>query len=73
MFNPTNLNEVCVQAMHIESKGKRTHDNFSSVESTQSKEGKGKGKGKHKNTVRKGDGRSTCSHCQKKGHAEEKC
>ena len=35
MFNPTNLEEVCVQATHIESKGKSAHDNFSSVESNQ--------------------------------------
>ena len=26
MFNPTNLDEVCVQATHIESKGKSVHD-----------------------------------------------
>ena len=32
MFNPTNLDEVCVQATHIESKGKSAHDNFSLVE-----------------------------------------
>ena len=37
MFNPTNLDEVCVQATHIESKGKNAHDNFSSIESIQSK------------------------------------
>ena len=36
MFNPTNLYEVCVQATHIESKGKSVHD-FSSAESSQSK------------------------------------
>ena len=29
MFNPTKLDEVCVQATHIESKGKNAHDNFS--------------------------------------------
>ena len=32
MFNPTNLDEVCVQATHIESKGKSVHD-VSSAES----------------------------------------
>ena len=42
MFNPTNLYEVCVQSMHIESKGKSVRD-FSSAESSQSKEGKEKG------------------------------
>ena len=33
MFNLTNLDEVCVQATHIESKWKNVHDNFFSVES----------------------------------------
>ena len=59
MFNPTNLDEVCVQATQIESKVKNIHDNFSSVESSKSKEGKGKGKDKHATTVRKSDERHT--------------
>ena len=29
MFNPNHLDEVCVQATHIESKGKNTADHFS--------------------------------------------
>ena len=68
MLNHTNLDEVCVQATHIESKGKNVHDNFSSVEYSQSKEGNKKGKVKHTVTVRKGDEWPTCSHCQKKVH-----
>ena len=72
MFNPTNLGEVCVQATHIGSKGKSVHD-LSSAESRQSKEGKEKGKGKHATTMRKGDERPTCSHCQDQGHKEAKC
>ena len=54
MFNPTNLDEVCLQTTHIESKGNNAHD-FSSAKSSQSKEGKEKGKGKHIVTMRKGD------------------
>ena len=73
MFNPTNLDEVCVQATCIESKGKSAHDKFSSTESSQSKEGKAKGKGKHRTTMRKDNERPTCSHCQKQGHEEAKC
>ena len=73
MFNPTNLDEVCVQAMHIESKGKSVHDNFSSVQPSQSKEGKQKGKSKHTATVKKGDTKLLCSHCQRDGHDEEHC
>ena len=72
MFNPTKLDEVCVQAMHIESKGKSVHD-VSSAECSHAKEGKAKNKGKHASTMRKGDERPTCSHCQKQGHEEAKC
>jgi hypothetical protein len=43
MFNPNNLDEVCVQATHIESKGKSVHD-VSSAESIQAKEDKEKRK-----------------------------
>ena len=53
MFIPTNLHEVCVQYTHIESKRKIALDKFSSVESSESKEGKEKGKGKHTTIVRK--------------------
>ena len=72
MSNPTNLHEVCVQDMHIESKGKSVHY-FYSTESIQSKQGKEKGKGKHATTMIKGDDRSTCLHCQNKGEKEEMC
>jgi hypothetical protein len=47
MFNPTNLDEVCVQATHIESRGKNVKDNFSK-KSVHPVEGKHKGKGKMK-------------------------
>ena len=73
MFNPTNLDEVCVQPTHIESKEKNAHNSFSSTEFNPSKEGKGKEKGNYTTTVRKGDERPTCSHCQKLGHEEAKC
>jgi hypothetical protein len=72
MFNPTNLDEVCVQETHIESKGKNVHD-VSSAESVQEKEGKEKWKVKHAATMKKGDERPTCSHYQKQGHEEAKC
>ena len=73
MFNPINIDEVCVQATHIEYKEKNAHNSFSSTEFNQSKEGKGKNKGKYTATVRKSDERSTCSHCQKQAHEEAKC
>ena len=67
MFNPTNLDEVCVQATHIEYKGKSFHY-VPSAESSQEK-----GKGKHIATMKKGDTNISCSHCQKYGHDEENC
>ena len=53
MFNPTNLDEVCVQATHIEIEGMENKS-------------KGKGKGKHTTTVKKEGEKPTCTHCQKK-------
>ena len=72
MFNPTNLDEVCVQETHIESKGNSVHD-VSLAKYVQAKEGREKWKSKHAATMKKGDERPTCSHCQKQGHKEEKC
>ena len=72
MFNPINLDEVCVQSMHIESKGKSVHD-VPSIESKQTKEGKEKGKRKHATIMWKGEERPTYSHCQKQRHEEAKC
>ena len=72
IFNPTNLDEVCVQDMNIESKGKNVHD-VPSADSSQEKEGKEKGKREHAATTRKEEDRPTCLHCQKKGHEEERC
>ena len=64
MFNPTNLDEVCVHVTHIEFKWKFVHG-FSLAESNQSKDGKKKRKGRHTTTMRKGDENPTYSHCQK--------
>ena len=72
MFNPTNLDEICVKAKNNELKGNSVH-NFSSAESSQTKEGKTKGKGKHAATMKKGDMKLSCSHCQRDGHDAEHC
>ena len=74
MFIPTNLDEVCVQATHMESKGKNTKENFSKKPfKTYGNKFKGKGKGKHAATVKKEREKTTCTHCQKKGHDASKC
>ena len=72
MFNPTNFDDACVQSTHIESKVKSVYD-VPSTKAKKAKKGKGKGKGKHETTMKKGEERPTCLHCQKKQHGEEKC
>jgi len=74
MFNLTNLDEVCVQATHLESRGKNVHDSFL-WDLFQSKEGKNKGKEKLKWTaiVKKENKKPSCSYCKKEGHDDDKC
>ena len=72
MFNPTSLDEACVQATHLESRGKNVNVDF--VKPFKSTEGNFKGKGKEKfkgkknYTVKKE--KPTCTHCKKEGHSE---
>ena len=74
MFNLTNLDEVCVQATHIETKGRNTKDKFSKKPfKLDGNKLKGKGKGKHIATVKKEGDKPTCTHCEKKGHDASKC
>lgn len=70
MFSPSNFDEVCVQATHIEAGGGNT--SFSSKKEFVPPEGNKKGK--KEATMRKEEGeKPTCSHCQKKQHADAKC
>ena len=65
MFNPTNLDEVCVQATHIETKGNNTKEIFSEKPfKLDVNKSKGKGKGKHTTTAKKEGDKPTCIHCQ---------
>jgi hypothetical protein len=74
MFNPTNLDEVCVQATHIETKGKNTKEKISKKSfKPDEKKFKGKWKSKHTTTLKKEGDNPTCTHCQKKGHDASKC
>ena len=68
MFNPNNLDEVCVQATHIESKGKSYVNNYSK-NPFKLKEINIKYKVKYKKiaTIKKEGENPTCSHCNK-GH-----
>ena len=75
MFNTTSLDEVCVQATHLESRGKNVNVDF--VKPFKPTEGKTKGKGKENfkgkksNTTKKEKPR--CTHCKKEGHSEYHC
>jgi hypothetical protein len=72
MFNPTNIDKVSIQAMHLEaSKGKHVREYKRPY--TFEKKSKGKWKSKKSTTVKQAEKRHTCSHCKKKGHEESQC
>ena len=54
MFNPSNLNEVCVQATHLEARGKHVSEDTSedTFESEEKGKGKFKGKGKKNSSIK---------------------
>jgi hypothetical protein len=72
-FNPTSLDEVCVQATHLESKGKNGQEENSFKHSKNHFNGKGNGKDKRTTTTKKEEGKSSCSCCKKMGHDSEHC
>jgi hypothetical protein len=72
LFNPTNLDEVCVQSTHLESKEKDVNDD-SSMDLVWKKGSKNTGKEKKVSIVRKKDDKFVCSHCEKRGQDEYHC
>jgi len=75
MFNPNNLDEVCVQATHLESRGKNIQKEGSKRNPFKGKEKEngGKWKGKKDASVKKEGQKITCKHCSKEGHDEAHC
>jgi hypothetical protein len=76
LFNPTSLDEVCVQATHIERRGKNVQEDPTKKPSKFShNQFKGKFKRKEKKTVtkKKGEGNPSCTHCKRDGHDDEHC
>ena len=70
-LKPSNLDDVCVQATHLEARGKHANDTF--VKKSFDSKSRGKDQGKKKMaTVKKEGEKPTCSHCQK-GHDVSKC
>lgn len=59
MFNPTSLDEVCVQATHLEARGK----NIPEEGKKNPFKGGEKGKGKNNASVEKEVVKMTCKHC----------
>jgi hypothetical protein len=75
MFNPSNLDEVCVQATHLEARGRNeTHEGNKKTFSHGDKgKKKFKGNGKNNVVVKKEGEKFTCKHCSKDGHDEDHC
>ena len=72
MFNPSNLDDVCVQATHLEARGKHDDDSFMKKSYKFDNKNKRKDKGKETATITKEGEKPTCSHCHK-GHDVSKC
>lgn len=67
MFNPTSLDEVCVQATHLEARGKQNLDGNGESEF------KRKWKKKRNANSRKEKGKCLCKNCSKTSHDEDHC
>jgi hypothetical protein len=67
LFNPTNIDEVCVQVIYLEIWGKNVHEDHAKKPSKfQNNKFKGKAKGKKTVTTMKEEGKSSCTHCKKR-------
>jgi hypothetical protein len=75
IFNSTSLDEACVQATHLESRGKNVNVDFvkpfKPIEGKFKENGKENFKWKKTNTVKKE--KPTCTHCKKEFHSEDRC
>ena len=73
MFNPIILDEVCVQATHLEARAKNIPIEGKKKPFKGGEKGKGlKGKGKKNASVKKGE-KMTCNFFSKEGHDEDHC
>jgi hypothetical protein len=75
MFNPSNLDEVCVQSTHLEARGRNeTHEGNKKPFSHGDKgKRKFKGNGKKNDAIKKEGEKFRCKHCSKDGHDEDHC
>ena len=75
LFNPTSLEEVCVQATHLENKGKHVQEDPMEKPSNfpHNPFNKFKMKENKTATVKREEGKPSCTHCKKCGHDDEHC
>ena len=74
MFNPTSLDEFCVQATHLEVIGKNISEGGRKKPfKGKAKEKTSKGKNKKNASVKKEGEKVTCKHFSKEGHDETHC
>ena len=75
MFNPTSIDEVSVQATHLEARGKNGNPEVGGLSQPTASKNKEKRKQKWKarkaNTAQKS--KASCTHCKKDGHDDEHC
>jgi hypothetical protein len=73
LFNPTSLDEVCVQATHLENRGKHVQEDPTKKSSIFPQKTFKKFKRKDKKTaiVMREGVKPSCTHCKKSGHDEE--
>jgi len=74
-FNRTNLDEFCVQATHLEARGKHVSDEKSERSLEIGEKGNGMFKGKRKNnaSIKMEKEKITCKHYLKYGHDDDHC
>jgi hypothetical protein len=74
-FNPTSLHEVCVQSTHLENRGKHVQEHPTKKPSKLPHKQFKKFKRKDKKiaTVKREEGKPSCTHCKKSGHDDEHC
>jgi hypothetical protein len=72
LFNPTSLDKVCVQATHLENRGKNVQEDPTKKPSNLPHKPFKKFKRKDKKTaiVTREGGKPFCTHCKKSGHDE---
>jgi hypothetical protein len=68
LFNPTSIEEVCVQSTHLENRGKHVQEDPTNKPSNFPQN-----KDKKTTTVMREGGKPYCTHCKKGGHDEEHC